>query len=127
LYVATADGLFLYEPETHRLHPRSEKDLRSRLQDAALGQDAIGAAPAVFVIAAVYERTAAKYGAGRTPRYVHMEAGHAAQNLLLQAVALGLGGVPMGAFQDDRVSEVLSLSADESPLYLIPVCVPEPD
>jgi SagB-type dehydrogenase family enzyme len=127
LYVATADGLFLYESETHRLDPRSDRDLRSRLQDAALGQDAIGAAPAVFVITAVYERTAAKYGAGRTPRYVHIEAGHAAQNLLLQAVALGLGGVPMGAFDDERVRETLALPADQAPLYLIPVGIPEGD
>ena len=47
-----------------------------------------------------------------------MEAGHVAQNLLLQAVALGLGAVLVGAFE---VKWVLNLSRDEVPLYLIPI------
>ena len=75
----------------------------------------------MFVMAAVYERMAQKYGQARTPRYVHMEAGHAAQNLLLEAVALGLGGVPVGAFHDDEVRRVLSLPIDHRPIYLLPV------
>ena len=74
----------------------------------------------VFVVAAVYERTARKYGQERSPRYVHLEAGHAAQNLLLQAVALDLGAVPVGAFDDAGVRTALSLPADHQPLYLIP-------
>ena len=75
----------------------------------------------MFVITAIYERTARKYGDARSPRYVHMEAGHAAQNLLLQAVALGLGAVPIGAFHDAQIQKVLGLPAEEQPLYLIPV------
>jgi SagB-type dehydrogenase family enzyme len=85
-----------------------------------LSQDALIEVPAVFVITAVYARTRAKYG-DRADRYVHMEAGHAAQNLLLQAVALDLGGVPIGAFNDDRLSEILGLPDHEAPLYLIPI------
>jgi nitroreductase len=50
-----------------------------------------------------------------------MEAGHAAQNLLLQAVALDLGVVPIGAFNDDHLSEILGLPDHEAPLYLIPI------
>lgn len=76
--------------------------------------------PAIFVIAGVERRTTAKYGA-RGVRYVHMEAGHAAQNVLLQAVALGLGAVPVGAFDDAEVHAAIALSADARPLYLIPV------
>jgi SagB-type dehydrogenase family enzyme len=75
----------------------------------------------VFVVTAVYARTERKYGAARSPRYVHLEAGHAAQNLLLQAVALGLGAVPIGAFDDEGVQEVLGIPEDHRPLYLIPV------
>ena len=78
-------------------------------------------APLVIAITAVYARTEAKYGRDRGPRYVHLEAGHAAQNILLQAVALGLGAVPMGAFDDRRVQDVLGLPADHVPLYLVPV------
>jgi SagB-type dehydrogenase family enzyme len=121
LYVALPAGLYRYDSGDHHLEVRSDVDLRGELQRAGLGQGAIGEAPAVFVITGVHERTAIKYGQRRAPRYVHMEAGHAAQNLLLQAVALGLGAVSIGAFYDDSVREVLSLPAGETPLYLIPV------
>lgn len=121
VYVATAEGVFHYEPQGHRLRVVSGENRRPALYEAALRQDAVRQAPAVFVIAAVYERTAAKYGAERSPRYVHLEAGHAAQNLLLQAVALGLGAVPIGAFHDEQVQEALGLPPDHEPLYLIPV------
>ena len=109
------------DPEQEYLIQGVHDALIGELQQAGLGQGAIGGAPAVFVITGVHERTAIKYGQRRTPRYVQMEAGHAAQNLLLQAVALGLGAVPVGAFYDDSVREVLSLSGAETPLYLIPV------
>ena len=52
---------------------------------------------------------------------VHLEAGHAAQNVLLQSVSLGLAAVPIGAFHDTQVQSVLSLPEDHAPLYLIPI------
>jgi SagB-type dehydrogenase family enzyme len=119
-YVVTADGLSRYEPRGHRLEVLSDIDLRAALARVALGQEAVVSGAAVFVIAAVYERTAGKYG-DRAERYVHLEAGHAAQNLLLMAAALGLGAVPIGAFDDDGVQTVLGLPDDHRPLYLIPV------
>jgi SagB-type dehydrogenase family enzyme len=121
VWVATASGFYHYEPHKHRLTQHLERDLRPDIYRSALMQEAILQAPVVFVIAAVYERTAQKYGEQRTPRYVHMEVGHSAQNLLLEAVALGLGGLPIGAFNDREVERVLSLPADQKPLYLIPV------
>jgi len=65
----------------------------------------------------LYERTTAKYSA-RGIRYVHMEVGHAAQNVHLQGVALDLGTVAIGAFDDAGVKRVAHLS--EQPLYLLP-------
>lgn len=120
VYVATTDGLFHYLPEGHRAERLSEVDLRAGLARAAHEQTAVRDAPAVFAIAAVYGRTTVKYG-DRGERYVHLEAGHIAQNLLLQAGALGLGGVPVGAFSDDAVGDVLHLPSDQTPLYLVPV------
>jgi SagB-type dehydrogenase family enzyme len=102
----------------------SQDDLRRELWEVGLKQAAILEAPAVFVITAVYERTAQKYG-DRAERYVKLEAGHACQNILLQAVALDLGAVPIGAFYDDQVQAALSLPPDHEPLYLIPVGRPE--
>jgi len=120
VYVVTAEGLTHYLPKGHRLEVLSGADLRGPLAAAALGQSAVADAPAVFVIAAVTSRTAAKYGE-RAERYVQLEAGHACQNLLLQAVALDLGGVPMGAFADAEVRSVLGLPSGQSPLYLVPI------
>jgi SagB-type dehydrogenase family enzyme len=121
IYAVTREATYRYRPQGRQLIAHRHGDLRPALHAAGLLQDSILTAPAVFVIAAVYARTERKYGAERTPRYVHLEAGHAAQGLLLQAVALGLGGVPIGAFYDDQVQRALALPADHAPLYLIPV------
>ncbi|UCH46552.1 MAG: SagB/ThcOx family dehydrogenase [Betaproteobacteria bacterium] len=122
-YVVLSEGVYHYNPRRHQLKRVIEGDKRRELQSAAWGQRAVGSAPAVFVFAAVYDRTSKKYGK-RATRYVDMEAGHACQNLLLQAVALDLGGVPVGAFRDERVAEILDLGKNERPLYLVPVGYP---
>lgn len=121
LYVATAEGVYHYNVRDHALRVVSHRPVQTALHEAALNQDAVREAPAVIVVAAVYERTAQKYGGERSPRYVHLEAGHAAQNLLLEAVALNLGAVPIGAFHDEEVQAALGLPSDHEPLYLIPV------
>jgi SagB-type dehydrogenase family enzyme len=120
IYVVTAQGAHHYVPQGHYLEAENTADLRRELMSAGLDQRAIGDAAAVFVIAGVVSRTEAKYG-DRAERYVLLEAGHAAQNLLLEAVALGLGAVPIGAFRDDEVAETLALPDGSQPLYLIPV------
>ena len=94
-------------------------DLRSALCDACLRQGAIAEAPASLVICAVYERVTSKYGE-RGIRYVHMEIGHAAQNVCLQAVALGLDTVVIGALHENRIMTVMGLPKDQLPLYVIP-------
>lgn len=121
VYVATTDGVFHYQPHGHQLLVTSPQDTREKLYQAALKQEPVRQAPAVFIVTAVYERTAKKYGAERSPRYVHLEAGHATQNLLLEAAALGLGAVPIGAFHDEEIQKALGLPSDHQPLYLIPV------
>jgi SagB-type dehydrogenase family enzyme len=120
VYAATDGGLYHYRPAGHRVERSDADGWRAALCEAALSQEAVCRAPAVFVITAVFERTAAKYGE-RAERYVWLEAGHAAQNLLLQAVALDLGAVPIGAFYDGQVQSALGLPAEHKPLYLIPV------
>jgi SagB-type dehydrogenase family enzyme len=120
VYVATADGVWHYLPQDQRAEVVRDDDARGELTSAAHDQDPVGDAPAVIVITAVPARTAAKYG-DRAERYVQLEAGHVAQNVLLQAVALDLGAVPIGAFDDDDVASVLLLDPDQVPLYLIPV------
>ena len=98
----------------------SKSDLRGSLADAALGQEAVSQAPVDIVICAVYRRITGKYGQ-RGVRYAHIEVGHIAQNIHLEAVALGLGSVAIGAFEEEAVKRVLSLPAEHEPLYIIPV------
>ncbi len=113
-------GVYRYLPEKHRLVRILEGDIRPRLALAALGQSPVKEAPVVFLISAIYRRTATRYG-NRAERYVLLEAGHAAQNIALQAVGLGLGSVMIGAFQDAAVKNACQLPREEEPLYLIPV------
>lgn len=120
-YVVTPEGLFHYLAQGHQLHHLRSGDLRPALARAALEQESVERAPAVFALTAVYARTTRKYGRRGAERYVQMEAGHAAQNLLLQATALRLGGVVIGAFEDEAVKSALRLAPGETPLYLIPV------
>jgi SagB-type dehydrogenase family enzyme len=113
-------GVYKYKPDRHELVKVKNDDVRAELAEAALNQAYVEEGAIDIIIAAVYDRTTKKYGE-RGVRYVHMEAGHAAQNIYLQASALDLGMVTIGAFSDDRVKEIVGMSEDESPLYVIPV------
>jgi SagB-type dehydrogenase family enzyme len=124
LFAGKADGLepgiYHYRPSDHSLLFITEGDFRETLCRAALRQDAICQAPAVFLIAGVPGKTTGKYGE-RGIRYVHLEAGHVAQNILLQAVSLDLGGVAIGAFSDHEVNNLLKMDKGRAPLYIVPV------
>jgi SagB-type dehydrogenase family enzyme len=111
-------GIYHYSFSRHGLEMTKEQDVRNRLSRAALGQEMIEEAPINIIIAADYSRTTGHYGQ-RGNRYVHMEVGHMGQNVSLQAIALGLGTVMIGAFEDKEVKELLGIK--EEPLYIIPV------
>lgn len=113
-------GVYQYKPQQHELVLVKSGSVREQLTNAALGQSSVGESPVVVVISAVYERTTKKYGE-RGVRYVHMEAGHAAQNMYLQAVSLNLGMVVIGAFDEDEVKKILNMPDQEQPLYIIPL------
>jgi SagB-type dehydrogenase family enzyme len=120
LYVAHEGGVYHYRSHGHEVALTGNRDIREPLAAAALDQRAFHTAPAVVAVTGVYERMARKYG-DRAERYVLIEAGHAAQNLLLQASVLGIGAVPNGAFDDAMVAELFELPEDTTPLYLIPI------
>jgi SagB-type dehydrogenase family enzyme len=113
-------GVYKYKPQTHQLLKVGAGDRRSELATAAVGQKWIQSSPCVFVIGAVYSRTEVKYGE-RAARYVHIEVGHAVENLCLQALALDLGTTMVGAFKDDEVKKILGMLAEEQPLAIVPV------
>lgn len=114
------EGVYLYQSFPHQLEKVLTRNRQPSLREAALGQSPVTDAPVNIIITAVYERTKGRYGT-RGGRYVHMEAGHAGQNLYLQAEALGLGMVVIGAFHDNQIKKVLELPEKRDPLYVIPV------
>lgn len=113
-------GIYRYLPRENSLDPLLKGDRREALAAAAMGQSWIAGAALILAFVARYSRTTQKYGERGIPD-VHIEVGHAAQNALLTAVALGLGAGEVGAFDDRRVALVLGLSRAETPLYLVPV------
>ena len=115
-----APGVYRYRPENHELVMVRGGDLRAELAMAASEQVCVKEGAIDIVFTAVYERTTRKYGE-RGIRYVHIEAGHSAQNVCLQATALNLGAVTVGAFSDEQVRSILDIPQVEVPLYIIPV------
>jgi len=118
-----AAGIYHYQADSHSLSLHLSGDLRQKLADAAVGQSFITNCPIVIVVCALHPRTAHRYGR-RGERYVNMEVGHVGQNVSLQAVALGLATVMVGAFEDEEVRKALKIEEQIKPLYIIPVGEP---
>lgn len=113
-------GVFRYVPADHELARTGADDIRSDIASAALGQNFVATAPVGVLLAAQSLRTTMQYGE-RGRRYVHMEAGHASQNIYLQAESLGLVTVAVGAFREEPMSRIYGLPQQLDPLYLMPV------
>jgi SagB-type dehydrogenase family enzyme len=120
LYAVTAAEVMHYLPHGHRAETRVTPDLRPQLKALTGGQASVGAAPVVIVVAAEPGRLSQRYGA-RANAYTDHEVGHAAQNMLLQAVVLGLAAVPIAAVDGTRTARTLALPPGQTVLYLIPV------
>lgn len=119
------EGAYHYLAKDHALRRTLNQDVRQGLAHCSWKQMFIADAPVVLVMTAEYERTTKRYS-DRGIHYVHMDAGHAAQNVYLQAEALGLGTVVVGAFVDDAISRTLGLPSRHRPLYLMPIAYPDP-
>ena len=115
-----SNGIYKYKPQSNELLKVADGDKRYELSVSALDQDFLEKASIDLLFCAVYERVTGKYGK-RGIMYVTMEAGHASQNVYLQAEALGLGTVAVGAFEEDKVKKIFKLEKDEEPIYIMPV------
>ena len=116
-------GIYHYEVDTHSINLHRKGDLREKLAEAAVGQAFVATCPVDIVVCALFPRTSYRYGR-RGERYVHIEVGHVGQNVSLQAIALGLATVMVGAFEDEEVRKVLKVDEQFKPLYIIPVGKP---
>ena len=110
-------GIYHYDNRNHTMTLVKQGDFSEDLQRATDDQESVGAAAVNIVITAIFERTTSKYG-GRGIQYIFQESGHISQNMSLQACALGLASVAMGAFQEDAVVKVLGVAGNERPIYV---------
>jgi SagB-type dehydrogenase family enzyme len=123
LYAVTNTAVLHYVPEGHRVESRSDTTALARLGDLAFGQEYLSSAPVVLVVVGIDARTETQYGE-LAADFVEREAGHATQNILLQATALELAAVPVGGFDSARMTELLALPPGHDVLYLVPVGEP---
>lgn len=121
IFFATPDGLFSYDPKAHSLQQVNRDDVRIGLAEAAENQEFISTAGCSIIITGNVRKIAAKYGKYKSRDFMMLEAGHIAQNILLQAVALDLGAVPVGAFKVISVRRSCKMSKEFEPLYIISV------
>jgi len=86
----------------------------------SLSQNFIYEAPLNIIICVDFPKIISGYGE-RGKRYALIEVGHCAQNVHLEAVSLGLGSVPIGAFRDKKILNLLRLPENLDPIYIIPI------
>ena len=114
------DGVYIYQPDDHTIKRLIDEDIRNELSIAAMGQASVRQGAVSFVVTVDYGIVMSRFG-DKGERFGTLEAGHAAQNLCLQATALDLGLVTAGAIYDDQVAEVLDLPENLTPVYVIPI------
>lgn len=113
-------GIFHYVPTKHALEQISDKNFAKGVAEASLHQSWMAEAPGMILITAEYSRITGKYGK-RGIRYAHIEAGHVAQNCLLQAESLNLNVGIVGAFQDQELMDLLPIPKEHEPILILPI------
>ncbi|HQL64595.1 MAG TPA: SagB/ThcOx family dehydrogenase [bacterium] len=116
--IGLKSGLYQYDSENHDLITIRNIDIRKAIAEAAYGQMFVCYAPAIIILVARFARTTRFYGK-RGERYVFIDSGHIGQNISLQVEAIGLAACMVGAFDDEKISEILSVKGDT--VYIIPV------
>lgn len=115
-----APGVYRYDPAAHAITRTRDGDLRAGVVGVSFNHAWLADAPAYIVLSMIVERMEPKYGAAGA-RFALLEGGHIAQNILLEAEALGLGAAPICAYDGGKLGAVLGLAANEDPVYLLTV------
>jgi SagB-type dehydrogenase family enzyme len=126
-----AQGLYRFCPYLNRLYLIEEGDFSEQISGMTASTDPnsnpgfirqdYSRAAVFFFLAADFRHQSDKYGL-RAYRLALLEAGHAAQNIMLVSTALGMTGVTLAGFYDDRVNQMLHLDGvDRAALYMIPI------
>ena len=118
-------GLYHFQVSDSSLELVKPGDFNDSIHHASNGQAAVGSSALTVVMTARFDRITAKY-ADRGYRYAYIEAGSICQNIYLQATALGLGTVAVGAFNDDALNKLLEIDGvSEAALLIMPVGIPQ--
>jgi nitroreductase len=99
-------------------------DVRRRLAQAAWGQGFVAEAPVAIVVCAEPERSARRYGDRGRELYCLQDTAAATANILLTAVALGLGACWVGAFDEETAAQALNLPPTQRPVAILPIGYP---
>ena len=113
-------GVYQYIPDGHQIVKVFGEDKNEAIVKAAGSQPSISKCPAAFIIAGNYLKMSENVDE-QAIRFTHTEVGHVSQNIALQGVALGIGSVVIGGFQQGILSEVLEFPPDTKPIYVMPV------
>ena len=108
-----SEGMYRFLAIEHKLvEINSDPDIADRVNEACLGQDFIGKSAATFIWVADAYRMKWRYGE-RGYRYLHLDAGHACQNLYLGAGSVDCGVCAIAAFSDDDMNDLLGFDGVE--------------
>ncbi|WP_374339582.1 SagB/ThcOx family dehydrogenase [Leeia sp.] len=109
-----------YDPEQHGLVPLGAAPDWAQLA-CIIGVDWAQPPAVMFFLIARSDSLTAKYGE-RGGRFMLLEAGAHMLALDMEAASQKLGGVPIGAFMDDSVLQLLNLSARQHQAVLCYAC-----
>jgi SagB-type dehydrogenase family enzyme len=113
-----AAGVYRYEPDTNELAFVESGDRRKVLCQAAMGQECVAMSPMAVLLVSWDKRMKGEFG-DFAEKLVLIESGHAAQNFLLEAVSMGLGGIGLAKFDGDAIRAAVPFRSDEEPRYLL--------
>jgi SagB-type dehydrogenase family enzyme len=106
-------GLYRYLAIEHKLvQVNVEPRVADAVTRACWGQRFVKACAVTFIWTAVAYRMTWRYGQ-RGYRYLHLDAGHACQNLYLAAASVGCGACAIAAFVDEEMNDVLGIDGEE--------------
>jgi len=111
-------GVYHYLIKDHALEELKLGDFSIEIAKAALDQNMCATSSVIFIWTAIFNRSKCKYGQ-RAYRYIYLDAGHIAQNLILASTSLNLGSCPIAAFYDGEVNKIVGVDGiEESVIYM---------
>lgn len=115
-------GVYRFLATEHKIVPLNlAENIAEKITKATLDQSQVKKCNVTFLFVAVVERMKYRYGE-RGYRYLHIDAGHAGQNLYLAAENIGCGVCAIAAFEDEELNSILDLDGEEHfVIYLLTV------